>query len=125
MNKAYTMIEMMLVITLLSIFLLILPPIFKNKASLTFTCEKIKSILLNEKVLAITQKEERNISITQSYIQTDNEQFQLGNGVYCDRYTLSFNARGNVNMGGTIHCFSGNLERKIVINLGSGNIYVK
>lgn len=124
-NKAYTMIEMMLVIILLSIFLLIIPPIFKNKASLNFTCEKIKSFLLNEKILAITLKEERNISIAQNYIQTDSEKMKLGNGIYCDSYTLKFNARGNVNMGGSIHCYSGDDERKIVINLGSGNIYVK
>lgn len=124
-NRGFTMIETMIVLLILTILILIIPTTMTKRGSLQFACKKIKDIIIHEKALALFEKQEHHILIKNQTIYLNKDQISIENQVYCEEYELYFNARGNVDKAGTIQCFYQNKTKEIIINLGSGNVYVK
>ena len=119
------MIETLLVLLILSLFLLLMPGFLQRNGNLRFTSEKIKDILIHEKAQAIFEKTSHIVHIQKKQIMVKDKIYPLENQLYCDEYEMHFNARGNVDMAGSFQCYSMNVSKTIIINLGSGHIYVK
>lgn len=99
LNKGYSLIETIFVLFILSVFVLLITPIYKT------SIKRNSSLIINE--IVMVQYE----AILQSYYEEyDNEE------VY-----IRFNRIGNVNMANTYE-IEGN---EIIVSLGTGRVYDK
>lgn len=99
LNKGYSVIEMIFVLFILSVFLLLIVPFYKT------SIKRNSSLIINE--IVMVQYE----AILESYYQEYD---------YKDVY-VRFNRIGNVNMANT-YDIEGN---EIIVSLGTGRVYDK
>lgn len=124
-REGFTLIQTLFVFVIIgSVVILILSQV-NSKVLLRFECEKLKDYLLQAQIEAIENKEQVVVRVEGSSIMINERTINLSNNTMCTTHEISFNGRGNVNMAQTVLCKSVDSQKEIVINLGSGNIYVK
>ena len=124
-RKGFTLIQTLFVFVIIGSIAVLIPSQVNSKVLLRFECEKLKDYLLQAQIEAIENKEQVVVNIEGSSIMINERTISLSNSTMCTTHEISFNERGNVNMAQTILCKSADSQKEIVINLGSGNIYVK
>ncbi|MEG0092493.1 MAG: type II secretion system protein [Erysipelotrichaceae bacterium] len=124
-NKGFTMIEMIIVLSIISIMLLLVPKLFIYEIPLSYQMQYLKEQLLSIQMKALLQKQRINIEIQSNgiYVHSRFQPFQ-GNMI-CEPTTLSFNQFGNVNHAQSIMCYLHQNQIKLVIQLGSGRMNVQ
>lgn len=124
-NKGYTLSQMIFILMIISILLIASPLLFKTRAILNYESERMKDILIYYQGQAIYKKKKIVVMIKNNRISTNEKEYTLAKGVSCGQHEISFNLRGNVNQAKTINCTYQNDMKEIVVNLGSGNVYIK
>lgn len=122
-NDGFTLIEMILVLALLSIIVMIFPLVQMKSSTLSYVrMEYLKSQLLQAQFDAIQQKQTKEIHFSGQHVIIDDREIAIS--LTCDR-SFHFNESGNVSQAMTLTCSSDGVERALVIQLGSGRMYVK
>ena len=124
-RKGFTLIQTLFVFVIIGSIAVLIPSQVNSKVLLRFECEKLKDYLLQAQIEAVENKEPVVVNIEGSSIMINERTISLSNSTMCTTHEISFNERGNVNMAQTILCKSADSQKEVVINLGSGNIYVK
>lgn len=124
-NKGFTLIEMTFVLLIISIMMTFTSSLVKNKALLTFECERIVDDIHLGKANAIVKKKNIMIHIEPTSITVDNQTRKFTKGVICEDFDFYFNEKGNINHGASITCTLSDVSKEIVFNLGSGYVYVR
>lgn len=124
-RKGFTLIQTLFVFVIIGSIAILIPSQVNSKVLLRFECEKLKDYLLQAQIEAIENKEQVVVRIEGNSIMINERTISLSNNTMCTTHEISFNERGNVNMAQTVMCKSADSQKEIVINLGSGNIYVK
>lgn len=124
-NGGYTLIEMLLVLTLLSVFLLLVPFHHAQRKTLLYTeMEALRQHVLQAQSEAILTHRRITVqSDTAIYIQ--NKRILRHSKLSCARQSFHFNAQGNVSKACTLHCQMDGKQASLVIELGSGRMYVQ
>ncbi len=116
------MIEMLLVLMMLSFLLLLLPILHQRKQSLS-----LQMALLKEHLLIVQANAMRDGKTIKAYfdgksLRYDDTAYDLD--MYCNGYIL-FHPNGNVDHAKTLICHSNGKSGELIIQLGSGRMYVK
>lgn len=125
-TKGFTLIEMLLVLSVLAMLLVIVPFIRPaTSGALNYQMTIFHQSLVEAQTLAMMSKKKVNIDVRRTYMEVGDHRFVFQKGVTCNPTSLHFTAQGNVNRAQTIICTSKKQSRSIVILLGSGRMYVK
>lgn len=126
LNRAgYTLMQTLLLLIIVSIVLLLLPMHRMGSYTSKYEIQKLRDVLLNEQKEAVSLKERKEVSIEDDKILIGNREIDRLQNLRCGKHFISFNERGNVNQARTITCSDGVKQEQLIINLGSGNMYVK
>lgn len=125
-NKGFTLIEMLLVLCIISVYLLIVP-IAKahTQAQLRFHLLTFKQTLLQAQALAMQQHREVQVSFNEDGYYKDDIFYAWRSQMGCEAGEIRFLPQGSVHRAQSIHCFQGDQQMKIVVQLGSGQMDVR
>lgn len=125
-DKGFTLIETLLVLSVLSICLLVFP-IVKRNASITFhyQVEEIRLKLIEAQRTAIKEKRDVFVDFLGNVIKIDHVPVSLGKDIFCNASMLHFTPIGNVSNAMSITCSHKQQKKQIVVQLGTGRMYVK
>lgn len=119
------MVQMLFVLLIVGVMTSLIPTANIRALTLKYDCQKVKAFLLAKQQDAIFNKSRIEIVITTNKLISEDKNLQLSEGMNCGEHSISFNQRGNVNQARTIACEYFGVQRNVVINLGSGNVYVQ
>ncbi len=123
--KAYTLIEMCLVLGIMSGFLLLAPATFHSSSILDFEMNRMLEIIHRAKYNAIEKRESIAINIEHNALIVEEDRYVLSKNITCEPYSFYFNAKGNISMANTVTCSYGQKQMSLVMNIGNGNVYLK
>lgn len=123
-NKGFTMIEILIVVSVFA-FLLLIFPMIQPPASLSMDTHRIMVKLEAAQLDSILNQHTNTIILNNRSICFNDNCEELPAKRIADEGIIQFNAAGNVNRAGT-YCFrEGNQCRCIVIQLGSGRMSIE
>lgn len=123
--KAYTLIEMCLVLSLISGFLLLVPNMFVSPSILSFEMNRMLEVIQRTKAIAIKDRRTIHVEIQNHAFIVDEERYVLDARMECEPYSFFFNEKGNISMANSVTCTYQNEKKDLIMNLGNGNVYVK
>ena len=125
-NKGFTLIESLLIVSVLMICMLMFP-FMKRHAGITlqYQMQELRLLLISAQSMAIREKRNVYIAIQAQDVQIDNTLIKLNRSTVCKIRNLHFTPLGNVAKAMSIHCSSNGINKRIVIQLGTGRMYVK
>lgn len=125
-NKGFTLIEMLLILMVLSMLIVLFPVVHPQKAiQLQYEMQTMKQLLLETQMHAWMHHTEEQVSIHASSISYLGKTYQLANGIQCDPAIVKYYDNGNIAQAKTIRCSCDGANRRLILELGSGSIYVK
>lgn len=125
-NRGFTLIEVLVVLSVLSMLLVIFPFLHSNKRiQLRFETQILYEKLLLTQGGAIAQKKLKTVDFHGNYYEIDKETFTLPTAMKCNSTPFHYTPVGSVSQALTIHCRIDTNTKDIVIQLGSGRMYVK
>ncbi|MEF9961008.1 MAG: competence type IV pilus minor pilin ComGD [Erysipelotrichaceae bacterium] len=125
LNKGFTMIEMILVLSIISIMMLIVPNLLRYEIPLSFQMQYLKEQLLTNQIKAMMNKKRIFLAIHHDSITINEQEYKFQGNMICEPTTIAFNGFGNVNKAQSIHCYQGESTMRIVVQLGSGRTDVR
>lgn len=78
------------------------------------------SVMMQER--AYYRKENQYVQIHHNKAIFEDIVLTFPDGIICEGYDYHYNAKGNINQGGTITCTDGSQVKRIVVHLGSGRM---
>lgn len=125
-NKGFTLLEMLIVLFVISMLVVIFPFVKPQKhIQLGYEMQNIKQLLLQTQISALQEHCEKQVKITSDTVYYDGHRYALVEGMHCDPASIYYHANGNVNQAKTIRCSCFGESKKLVIELGSGAVYVR
>lgn len=124
-NKGFTLIEMLLVVSVLSMLILLFPFTQHDSIYLHTQLNEIKERLLYAQSMALKTKKKVEVTIHGSSIQVSGSNFHLRKGMSCQGNNFYYNDKGNVSNAQTITCSIKDKTGSIVIQLGSGQLDIR
>ena len=112
--------EMLVVLFVISMLVVIFPLI-----QLGYEMQTIKQLLLQTQVSAVNEHREKMVKISSNSMLYDHKRYTFMDGMDCAPTTLYYYANGNVSQAKTIRCNCQGKQKSLVIELGSGAIYVR
>lgn len=125
-NKGFTLIEALLVLSVIAILGACLP-FLKVQASLKLSYE-MKTIyhkLLYAQGQSIAKKKTIPVDFRGDSYQIDNDLETFSSSMHCSNTQFHFTPLGTISKAGSITCSLQGYQKKIVLQLGSGRIYVE
>lgn len=120
-NNAFSMLEMLLVLLIVSIFSMsfVMP-----KDNLTLFMQQLmqESILCQER--AFLEKRRVDVHFDASFAQFDDHKISYPSHISCSVVNFYYNSKGNVSKASTIRCTDGNQKKKLIFQLGSGRVRI-
>lgn len=128
-NRGFTLIETLFVLMIMCILLTLGMAIHKPQKSETVCIQEITNFFYEAKLHAMISKEKVKLSVGHDKISykslSSYEEYDLKEGCYFDKYTMTFNSSGNVKTAKTlIYSHEGHIYR-FVYQVGSGCFYVQ
>lgn len=123
--KGFTLIEMLLVLMMMSIFILLSPLLSYSHGTLSYEIYRIADIINSARNSALMEKRIVTVKVENTYMEVGNKHFDFAQGIVCTPLTFHFNQKGNINMANTINCSNTNNQKEIVLHLGSGHLDVR
>lgn len=118
--------EMLVVLFVISMLIVIFPFIRPQKQiQLGYEIQTIKQLLLQTQVSAMNEHCEKVVRISSHVINYDQKRYVFVDGMSCEPATIRYYANGNVNQAKTIRCSCQGKQKSLVVELGSGAIYVR
>lgn len=125
-NKGFTLIEMMLILMVLSMLIIIVPVVRPQKTiQLQYEMQTMKQILMETQMTAWISHTNQQVKIHTSSISYLGKTHQLANGIQCEPAIVKYYDNGNIAQAKTIRCSCDGASRRIILELGSGSIYVR
>lgn len=122
-NDGFTLIEMLVVLLMVSMMLLLYPTMRNvNTSMLSAHMETFKTRLLMIQQSALLEKKRMDVSLLQNTMVVNGEMEYIPVSCY---QQFSFNESGNVSRAMSITCSLNQQQKTLVIQLGSGRMYVK
>ena len=119
--NAFTMLEALLTLLILSVTIFSFSQVHQ-KPSLEIVCKKIMNLSVMMQERAYSQKMNQYVQIHHNEAFFEDTVLTFPNGIVCEGYDYHYNAKGNINQGGTITCTDGSQVKRIVVHLGSGRM---
>lgn len=94
----------------------------KQSASLALAMQEWMYLCLQSQEQAFSQKQTRQVSFYPTSACFGDLCLEYPAGIACTPYSMSYNAKGNINKAGTLTCTSGNTTASLKFQLGSGRI---
>lgn len=125
-DKGFTLIETLIVLSVLTICMLV-SPILKQHTVIAFSYEmqEIRFKLMNAQQTAIREKRNVFVDFLGNAMQIDNQTTNLSNHTSCNAKKFHFTPIGNVSNAMSITCLKKQDKKQIVVQLGTGRMYVK
>ncbi len=118
--------EMLVVLFVISMLVVIFPLIKPQKQiQLGYEMQTIKQLLLQTQISAVNEHREKMVKISSNSMLYDHKRYTFVDGMDCAPTTLYYYANGNVSQAKTIRCNCQGKQKSLVIELGSGAIYVR
>lgn len=125
-NKGYTLIEVLLVVSVLMICILVFPVVKQTMGiPLQYQMQQLQLKLVWAQRTAIREKKTVYIKIQGQIVEIDTTSTKLASSITCETSHLHFTPLGNVSQAMRIHCSSNGKRKQIVVQLGTGRMYVK
>lgn len=125
-NNGFTLIEVLLVLFVISMLMLIFPMLLPQKSvQFSYELHTLKAMIQMTQLLALEEHRSQSIVISSSYAENEIEFTSFVSGMSCTPTVVSFAANGKVTHAQTIRCYLFGKEKQIVIELGSGCMYVR
>ncbi|MEF9968506.1 MAG: competence type IV pilus minor pilin ComGD [Longicatena sp.] len=125
-NKGFSLLEMLLVLSVISILLFVFPLIAPNKGILLrYEMETIRQKLMASQDHAMLTKQNITIAFNGNVLSIQKHDYDLKYNVECHGNPFLFNEMGNVSRAQSVQCSLQNKEAKLIVQLGSGRMYVK
>lgn len=122
-TKGFTLIEMLLVLGMLSMIVMLIPLAFIHQSKTLFMqVETLRYQLQSYQIEAIMNKKVMQIIFEGKTMYVNDTPQAME--IRCSG-SLSFNEQGNVNQAMSIACFDDRFQNELIIQLGSGRMYVK
>ena len=123
-NKGYTLVEMLVVLSILSMLTLLFAFSYRSlKENTTYWNQSIYERLLQAQTTAMTQKRRVFVDFQGNRMSIDGASLKLSTD--CGYHQFHFNTFGNPSKALSITCAIGSEQRVIVVELGSGRLYVR
>ena len=119
LNKGFTLIEMIFVLSLMSIMMLLFVST-QSVSLLNTTMLRSKELILQAQLTAIETRQRQTVIFTLNTIEFDSETLLLPSNMVCDNKRITFNAMGNINQAQRVCCYEGSRTKCLVFQLGSG-----
>ncbi len=123
-RNAFTLVEMLIVLLIVSIVSIQFRP-RPSLYSLTLFMNQLKSHCIDLQQRAFIDKRDLYITFDTSYVDFDGQRVNYPKEVACTPKTFHYNSNGNISNAQTITCKSGNLERKLIFQLGQGRVRIE
>lgn len=125
-NKGFTLIESLLVLSVLTILLLAYPVIKPtNTTILHYQMQMLYQRLQKLQFEAMTQKKEKHVDFQGNHYTLGQVEYLWSNGISCSDTSFHFTPMGSVSHATTIHCTLKDARNSILIELGTGRMYVR
>ena len=125
-NKGYTMVEILLVLTILSILLMLFPFVpHLQRSYLQIDMQRIKEICLLYQTKAIKQHIRQTIQIKGNYIIANGDKYNLHSSTSCDYTMFHFTPQGTISQGFHMDCENRFSKHTLVAQIGSGSFDVR
>lgn len=120
-NNAFTLVEMLLVLLIISVFSM---GFRVPESNLTIFMEQImnESILCQE--MAFLKKKEVDVSFYSSYAKFNDSSYIYPSKITCSTNSFHYNENGNISKACTIACSNGIHTKKLIFQLGSGRVRI-
>lgn len=121
--NAFTLLEMVLVLTMVSLLGLVSVPASPSGFSLFL--KELESRIVSEQIQAYSQQTTRTLSITGTALITENDTFVFPDGFGCTPFEWHYTPNGTISTAGTISCTGAGQSADLVFRLGAGRIHVR
>lgn len=115
------MIEMLLVLMLVCFLLLLIPMTQMHHHHFMLCMERLKQLLLLEQERALQELQTIRVVFTETIMDDGANRYELGMTCAGD---VIFHPNGNVDRAKTITCHQNQASAHLVIQLGSGRMYI-
>lgn len=125
-NKGFTLVEMMLVLSLIILLTALFPMLhMPDGVILSYQMNILQQQLVDTQHTSMTQKRSVSVDFHGNEYRIDGYTHTLPQRMQCSGTDIHFNEMGNVSNAVTIHCHIDAHEKSLVIELGSGRSYVR
>lgn len=128
-RKGFTLIEMLLVISIMCTLTLLNMSIHNPKVSQQDTVQQISDFIYQAKINAMVNKDKTTIVLSGNKLSysssSTNQTVYLKNGIVKKKYTFSYNSKGNIYKATTINFYIDGSLIEFVFQVGSGSFYVR
>ncbi len=124
-NKGFTLVEMLFILSIISICMLFTLHTNVNTNYLQSHMEYLQYTFYKAKAIAMNEKRTVFVHIHETNLEVDFSPYVYKKGIVCSPYSFSINAKGNVNMANHITCTSNNMQARLIITLGNTSFYVQ
>lgn len=121
-DDGFTLIEMLIVLSSILMILILFPVLHPETKQIKMRLQMLRYQLLQCQEQAIAEGRTVEIAFSEDEMDVDGERIFIG--MRCNQEVI-FHPNGNVNHAMTMRCHTADAEGELVIQLGSGRIYVK
>ena len=121
-NSGFTLIEMLLVFLILSVALFLFPIMHARREMMGLRMDLLQKQLLLAQAKAMREGKKISVVLDGTMLQYDGYRYDLG--MRCEGKVV-FHPNGNVDRARTIPCHMEHGGKELIIQLGSGRMYVR
>lgn len=111
-----------LLVLLMACILMVLVPGKQRQIPLDLFMEELESEICSVQALSFARKESQEIGIQERKAILPAKTVSYPDSVSCTPFSFGFNARGNITKGGSVTCTNGQVQQKMVFQIGAGRI---
>lgn len=90
--------------------------------SLPIFMEKMMQLSTMAQEKAFIEKEKKEVEIHENWAKFDDTILSYPSQISCSSTSFHYNAKGNINKGGSITCQENGTEKKLIFQIGSGRV---
>lgn len=124
-NKGFTYLEMLIVLSIVILFFTGGIFTYWNGIKLQYQMNIMRQLLLQAQSEALLNKRKVTVQLKTNSFWIDDIQYTYLSNITCTPYEYHYTALGNISKGGTIQCSFRNKQKKIVLQVGSGQMDVR
>lgn len=124
--KGFTLVEMLLVLGMIAM-LAVCTPLLRPQSSLLlrYQMEELRYQFMQAQQLAMTKKVSIFVNFHGNEVSINQRSYPLRKQVTCQAASFHYTPMGTISQAQTITCTYGGMQRKLVVQLGSGRMYVQ